>query len=81
MNQSITTEETIATLNQMLKADPKAISDLFLNRVPCNEKLVNDPYCEIGVLGIINRIFNIGQFAMSVNHNGNLIEYFTLLEK
>jgi hypothetical protein len=93
MNQSITAEDVVKSLNRMLDADPKAISDIFLHRVACNENLANDPacvvqdhpdgYCQVGVLGIINGFFGfneigIGQIAMAVRDDGSFVEYFEL---
>lgn len=61
-------ETTIAVLNDAIKADQKAVTALFEQRVPCNQALVDHPtiVCqeseenpitnEVGVLGIINGI-------------------------
>lgn len=62
-------DQAVEVLNRALSADPKAMSDLVLSRVPCNLDLADDPtiQCgspgddeangyEVGLLGVINGI-------------------------
>lgn len=64
----MTTQDIVDVLNDLLKTDPEAISALFWNRVPANEKLLNHStamcnvknealdFPTIGLLGVIQAI-------------------------
>ncbi len=62
-------DTVVDLLNNAFKSDPSAIHSLMVNRVPCNEQLVDDPfivvdkppvltgeYFQVGALGLINGV-------------------------
>jgi hypothetical protein len=69
IKESITIDETIDLLNELLKLDKSAISALVLNhKNPCNRELAEHPTVQVtalmdgngyhvGLLGIINGMF------------------------
>lgn len=90
LKQSVTIEETISLLNEMLKTDYEATFSLINNRVPCNKRLADHPtiQCgydenkqfEVGLLGVINGLFGIdekGFGAIGARYrDGKLIEFY-----
>lgn len=68
IKQSVSVEDAIHLLNELLEIDPNAIGALVANRVPCNEGIA-DHYSvqvehrnsgfNVGLLGIINGLFGI----------------------
>lgn len=87
-----TPEDAVAVLSRALEADPEAITALFRTRVECNDKLSDDPTiqvklipesggrCEIGLIGIINGIFDIredgrGYICMFNGTDGTLTHF------
>lgn len=60
---------TVKALQEAFLADPNAIHALMVNRVPCNQKLADDPFVvvdqppvlqsgnwQVGALGLINAV-------------------------
>lgn len=67
MKTTITVDETIQYLNELLSLDRPAITALVVNRVPCNEALSEHKSAQImeqhggfyiGLLGILNGLFD-----------------------
>lgn len=63
---SLTIDEAIVSLNDMLKADARAMTALVEQRVACNEAMANHPSVQVtkrgnahamGLLGVLNGIF------------------------
>lgn len=61
-------DQAIKRLNEMLAADPDAITALVRHRVSCNRPLAEHPTCrvrriddafDVGLLGVINGIFGL----------------------
>lgn len=70
MRNSVTLDETIEFLNELLKYDKPAIARLLQKRTSCNEDLSNHPTVQVGgrdgtyvvgVLGILNGLFGINK--------------------
>ena len=69
MRSTVTIDETIQLLNDLLKLDPVAMQALVETRVPCNEALVNHPTVHVymrgeadalvGLMGILNGLFGV----------------------
>lgn len=68
IKQSVTVDEVIAYLNELIDIDRVAIAALIANRVPCNEELAKHPTVQVyaqhggylvGMLGILNGLFGI----------------------
>ena len=78
MKKSITVDEAIDYLNNLLQTDEKAIKLLCLDRVECNNELAEHSRCfvelknnknSVGLLGVINGMFasdkdSCGQIAL-----------------
>jgi len=71
--RKVTLNQTVIYLNQLLEADPQAISGVIEARVACNDKLANHPSVVIfkqdsanlvGMLGILNGLFGKGKDGM-----------------
>ena len=67
VKESITPQDVVNLLNEVLALDPKAMNSLMIQRVPCNPALAEHPsvqvgidggggYC-FGVLGLFNGLF------------------------
>ena len=65
-------KSALEVLQAAFEADPNAMQSLMVNRVPCNQALVDDPYVicgkagdngyQVGILGLLNGILvAIGQ--------------------
>lgn len=78
--RQLTVEEAADFLNQLAEIDPEAIHHLVESRVPCSRELADHPTVEIaeiggltsvGILGILNGMFNDGTnkrlFASTLN--------------
>jgi len=88
IKQSVSIEDAIELLNELLILDNNAIGALVANRVPCNE-LIADHYSvqveqrnggfNVGLLGIINGLFGVdedGWGAITCEFDcGNLIKF------
>jgi hypothetical protein len=72
IKNAVTIDEVISILNRALKSDPKAMCDVFLHRVACNDALADDPTIQvgeyegfpgtsIGPLGLINGFFGMDE--------------------
>jgi hypothetical protein len=68
LKDSVTLEETIAFLNELVKIDREALSLLLNTRVPCNKEMMNHPSVQVGeaggettlsILGVLNGMFGI----------------------
>ncbi len=67
---SVTVDEAITLLNQLIASDADAVTALFETRVPCNDAFADHPTvqvvqwsrtgtCTVGMLGILNGLFGI----------------------
>lgn len=88
IKKSVSVDDAIYLLNELLEFDPNAIGAMVANRVPCNEYLaehysvqvqqLNGGY-NIGLLGIINGLFGIdndGWGAITCEFDcGNLLKF------
>ncbi len=88
LKQSVSVEDAINLLNELLELDAGAIGALVANRVPCNEGIA-DHYSvqveqrnggfNVGLLGIINGLFGIdddGWGAITCEFDcGNLLKF------
>lgn len=65
---TITVDETINLLNELLKLDQKAVNSIFSTRFPCNQGIVEHPTAQVnyndklkvyslGAAGIVNALF------------------------
>ena len=63
---TVSADDVIRYLNELVEIDPLAIRALMCTRIPCNEALANHPTvqvsewpegCHVGVIGIINGLF------------------------
>lgn len=68
IKESVSIDETIALLNELIQIDANAVAALIANRVPCNEEMANHPTVQcgaqhggfhVGMLGVINGLFGI----------------------
>lgn len=80
IKETVSLENIIAFLNNLLLCDPKAIESLINTRVECNEALADHRTVqvaqvghiyEVGILGILNGIFGIHEEG-SLNRYGEL---------
>lgn len=90
----IEVDKVVDYLNNILRIDPSVVDELFLNRVPCSEKLHdnstaqirkhNNETYSIGVLGIINGLIGIGEekqygpIAMVIDEDDEVLEFVNL---
>ena len=88
MNDSVTVDDAISLLNDLIILDRPAIAALLANRVPCNENLAKHPTVQVtyqhhsyhvGMFGIINGLFGVDDHGRGlircVFDNGNLIRF------
>ena len=76
IKNSITPEEVVDLLNEVLKLDEEAVTVLFRQKIPCNKRLLHHPTVQcraehgklssytISPLGIINGLFGIDKNEM-----------------
>lgn len=66
IRESVSVQDAIDFLNDLVKVDPKAVEALVGVRVPCNEDLADHPTVQVGVkdgkaefglLGVLNGLF------------------------
>lgn len=66
--ETISIDDAITYLNELIALDKPAIAALIANRVPCNEALANHPTVQVskqndgyhvGMLGILNGLFGV----------------------
>ena len=82
---SVTIDDAIAYLNELIELDRPAMAALIANRVPCNKALADHPTAQvgqrhggfsIGMLGILNGLFGVDEndwgFITFVFEDGNL---------
>lgn len=88
MNQTISIDDAISYLNDILSIDRPAIAALIANRVPCNEQLAEHPTVQVqpqhggfhvGLLGILNGMFGVDNLSHGpitvVFEDGNLLRF------
>jgi hypothetical protein len=82
-------EDAVLTLNEALRFDPKAITELIDHRVPCNPDLADHATIQtmpsfgankVGLLGILNGIFGTasdgrGPIAAIYDDAGRLVRF------
>jgi hypothetical protein len=87
-SQKITLDDIINLLNQMLVIDRQAITELVNNRVVCNEVLADHPtivvgerdgVCKVGLLGVLNGLFNKERLCVEIDTSNNEIVEFSRL--
>lgn len=70
IKQTVTIDEVITYLDELIALDKPAIVALLANRVPCNEALANHETVQVsaqyggwhvGLLGLINGLFGIDE--------------------
>ena len=79
---TVTPEHVVNVLNSAFKADPAAITSLFINRVPCNIALAEHPTIivgdmhgyVVGLTGLLNGLFplrpdGLGYIAAKYENN------------
>lgn len=80
LKESVTVDDAIALLNEMLLCDIAATAALLANRVPCNQALADHDTIQVnaqhgaffvGMLGVIN-----GLFGVSNNGSGAIAYVF-----
>jgi len=68
IKESLKLDETIEFLNDLLKQDAEAVTNLCESRVKCNEEIANHPTVQVrgyeektsvGLLGILNGLFGV----------------------
>lgn len=93
LKKSVTQTDVVKLLNEMLLKDPKCVKKLFEHRVPCNGAISCHPTIQVlilenqdgplvGLLGILNGLFGIGDdgfgaFAMEIDDDGNILKFLT----
>ena len=91
IKQSVTPQEVVDFLNELLKVDRLAINAIFNIRVHCNKEMAehptvqvgrNEEVCQVGIVGILNGLFGTyesGYGCISVYIENGEIEEFALL--
>jgi len=70
IKETVTIDQVLELLNEMLAIDPEAVQNLVNSRVKCNEALSNHPtiqvrqyeddeYPQVGIIGVVNGFFGI----------------------
>ena len=91
INESVTVEQTIKLLNEMLAIDPEATQALIDSRVNCNEALADhatiqvqqyegDDHPKVGIIGVLNGMFGIddegwGPICCHINDEGKILKF------
>jgi len=66
IKESVTPQEVVDFLNELLKVDRLAINAIFNSRVYCNKEMAKHPsvqvgryeeVCQVGIVGILNGLF------------------------
>jgi len=92
VKESITIQETVDFLNELLKVDNQAINTLFSVRMACNKDLADHntvqvgvfppDYFQVGMIGILNGLFGKDEFGwghICANYdNGNIVGFSML---
>lgn len=87
IKESVTIDDVIGLLNELLEKDRDAVVPLFTRRVPCNEAIAKHPTVQVsysksngiahlGVLGLLNGLFGVddrnwGVLGMEVDEQDN----------
>lgn len=67
-NKTISVDQVIGYLNELLESDGPAVVSLITNRVPCNEKMGTHPSVQVGfqqggytvgLMGVLNGLFGV----------------------
>ena len=81
INRSLSPEDAVRILNELLELDRVAVSSLFSNRVNCNKALADHesvqvlttghPHHYVGILGLLNGLFGtkLGCITMNIEHH------------
>jgi len=89
IKESITIDEIVNFLNELLEIDRSAIAVLLANRTSCNEELAKHPSVQVmaqnggynvGMFGILNGLFGTfadgwGSMQYIVDDNRNLLRF------
>jgi len=65
--KSVTPEDVVELLNEIVKIDPTLARSLLFTRIPCTKELCDHPTIQVarfgvvGTLGILNGIFGINE--------------------
>jgi hypothetical protein len=96
IKESVTPQDAVDYLNDLLEKDYEAVEKLIFNRVQCNEALANHPTCqvmadqhdkyEVGLLGVLNGLFGVDQddngcLVMLVDAQSQRIVNFVLMDE
>lgn len=95
IKESVTLQETVDFLNELLVTDPTAISSLFSVRLACNKKLadhetvqvgaLSKSFFQVGMIGILNGLFGIDKYGwghISADYeDGKIIRFRALTEE
>jgi len=86
IKETVSIDEVIGLLNELIEIDKPAIAAIIANRVPCNQVMADHPTVQVGaqnggfhvgMLGILNGIFGAddkgwGAIAFEFDDDGNL---------
>lgn len=76
MEESITVDDVVDLINELISIDPDAMLKLFNTRIHCNDKLADHPTIQVrgyelkgddiklpnmGILGILNGLFGVDE--------------------
>jgi len=89
IKETISIDDAINLLNEMISLDKPAVAALLANRIPCNELVASHESIQVhkqhggywvGLIGVINGIFGFdedgwGPIAYSFDSNGDLIRF------
>jgi len=85
IKQTITIDEVITLLNELIALDKSAVAALLANRVPCNKALADHPTVQVGLqndvgmLGVINGLFGVDDDGLGAicyeSQHGDLIKF------
>lgn len=95
VKESVTIQETVDFLNDLLNIDSTAISSLFSVRIACNKELADHEtvqvgalsknFFQVGMVGILNGLFGIDQYGwghISADYeDGKVIRFRVLTEE
>ena len=69
MSNSVSMDDTITYLNELIELDRPALAALIASRVPCDLALAEHPSCQVrsqyggfyvGMIGVLNGLFGVG---------------------
>lgn len=87
--RSVTIDQVIEYLNELLELDKPVIAAMVANRIPCNQKFADHPTVQVhsqhggyhvGLLGILNGMFEVldngwGPITMVFDDDSNLLHF------